>query len=140
MMQYNEENLEKISNIIKNNLTIDLIPKKWQARNISNPMFGHCHTASGCLYKIFGSKAMHLYRGLDDEGIWHWWVKDLNDKIIDLTEEQYTSQNRIAPHDKGEKAGLLGFQYKKRVMKLYERVMAEMNNERLNYLYNNDIM
>ena len=125
---YNEENLAKISEIIKKNLTIDLIPKKWQARNISNPMFGHCHNAAGCLYKVFGSSAVKMYRGLDDEGIYHWWVVDLNDKIIDLTVEQYTSQGRNAPYDKGEKSGLLGFQYKQRVLRLTERVMAEYEN------------
>ena len=55
-MIYNEENLEKVSKAILNNLTPDLIPVKWRQRNSINPMFGHCHTASACLQKSFRNK------------------------------------------------------------------------------------
>jgi len=66
-----------------------------------------------------------MYRGLDDEGIWHWWNVDLNGVLIDLTSEQYTSKGRIPPYIDGEKSGMLGFEYKKRVLRLYERVMSD---------------
>ena len=127
---YNEENLELFSRLIKNNLSLDLIPKKWKTKNQFNPTFGHCHNASGCLYKIFGSKSVTMYRGLDEQGIYHWWVVDVNNKIIDLTAQQYTDFGKIPPYDKGEKAGLLGFEYKKRVLRLYERVMKEYEGEK----------
>jgi hypothetical protein len=123
-MEYNEQNLQIISQIIKNNLTSDLISKKWKTKNFLNPTFGHCHNAAGCLYKVFGSKAVKMYRGFDGE-IYHWWVVDHTGKLIDLTAEQYTSIGKTPPYDKGEKAGLLGFEYKKRVLKLYERVMND---------------
>ena len=55
-MIYNEENLEKVSKAILNNLTPDLIPVKWRQRNSINPMFGHCYTASACLFKSFRNK------------------------------------------------------------------------------------
>ena len=74
MFEYNELNLKKVSDSIVSNLTSDLLPKKWVERNSKNPMFGHCHTASACLQKIFGSENIKLYRALDDEGIWHWWA------------------------------------------------------------------
>ena len=64
-MIYNEENLEKVSKAILNNLTPDLIPVKWRQRNSINPMFGHCHTASICLQKVFGTKELKLYRAQD---------------------------------------------------------------------------
>jgi hypothetical protein len=130
-LEYNEKNLELFSKLIINNLTSDLIPKKWKDRNFHNPTFGHCHTASGCLYKVFGPKAVKMYRGFDEE-IYHWWVVDHTGKLIDLTAEQYTSIGRIPPYDKGEKAGLLGFEYKKRVLKLYERVMKEYESSNNN--------
>ena len=38
-MDYNDENLEIVSQAIRNNLTPDLLPKKWVQRNASNPMF-----------------------------------------------------------------------------------------------------
>ena len=130
-MIYNEENLNVVSKIITENLTSDLISKKWLQKNLGNKTFGHCHTASGCLYKIFGSDSMHMYRGLDDEGIWHWWVKDIDGKIIDLTKDQYYSIGKIPPYTKEEKVGMLGFEYKKRVEILYGRVMAKLNNRNI---------
>lgn len=76
---------------------------------------------AGVLYKIFGSKQVKMYRGFDGE-IYHWWVQDIEGNIIDLTSDQYTSIGKVPPYDKGEKAGMLGFDYKKRVIKLFERV------------------
>ena len=128
LLDYNEENLSKVSVLIKENLTYDLLPKKWVFRNLSNPTFGHCHNAAGCLYKIFGHENVHMYRALDDEGIWHWWVIDRENKLIDLTSEQYTSQGRNPPYAEGQKASMLGFEYKKRVLRLFERVMTEYEN------------
>ena len=128
-MDYNDENLEIVSQAIRNNLTPDLLPKKWVQRNASNPMFGHCHNASGCLQRIFGTKNIKMYRALDDEGIYHWWVIDLNGKLIDLTSEQYTSTGRTPPHDAGTKASILGFDYRKRVNELAERVSKEVNSD-----------
>ena len=62
--------------------------------------------------------------------IYHWWVQDKAGKIIDLTADQYYSKGRVPPYDKAEKAGLLGFEYKKRVLRLYERVMKEYEGEK----------
>lgn len=133
MLKYNEENLQLVSKIIKRNLTADLLPKKWLNRNQLTPTFGHCHNASGCLYKIFGSKIVNMYRGFDGE-IYHWWVQDKTGRIIDLTAEQYTSLGRTPPYDKAEKAGLLGFDYKKRVDELYHRVTIELSDKKLGIL------
>lgn len=125
-MEYNENNLKIVSDTIIKNLTPDLLPKKWVERNASNPMFGHCHNASGCLQKIFGTKNIKLYRALDDEGIYHWWAVDLNGKLIDLTSEQYTSTGRTPPHGAGTKSSILGFDYRKRVNRLLEKVTNEL--------------
>jgi hypothetical protein len=124
-MDYNTENLEKVSKVITDNLTQDLLPKKWLKRNDSNPTFGHCHTVAGVLYKIFGSKQVKMYRGFDGE-IYHWWVQDAKGNIIDLTSEQYTSLGKTPPYDVGEKAGMLGFDYRKRVDILLERVSSKL--------------
>ena len=132
-MEFNEENLKKVCELIKQNLTPDLLPKKWREKNSTNPTYGHCHTASGCLYKIFGPKAVNMYRGFDGE-IYHWWVQDKQGTIIDLTSEQYTSIGKNPPYDKAEKAGLLGFEYKKKVLKLYDRVIAELSGNKLGLL------
>lgn len=107
------------------NLTPDLLPKKWVTRNSTNPTFGHCHTTAGVLYKTFGPKAVKMYRGFDGE-IYHWWVQDNEGNIIDLTADQYYSVGKQPPYDKGEKAGLLGFDYRKRVNILLDRVNSKL--------------
>ena len=133
MLEYNDDNLKKVSELILKNLSSDLLPRSWLDKNEINLTFGHCHNAAGCLYKVFGSKALNMYRGFDGE-IYHWWVQDKSGKIIDLTSEQYTSIGKVPPYDKAEKAGLLGFEYKKRVLKLYERVTIELSGNKLGLL------
>lgn len=128
MIDYNSKNLKMVSEIILKNLTPDLLPKKWVERNASNPMFGHCHTASACLQKIFGSKNIKLYRALDDEGIWHWWSVDSDGKVIDLTSDQYYSEKRVPPYESGQKASMLGFGYRIRVLTLLDKVTKELSS------------
>lgn len=125
MLEYNDVNLQRVSDIILRNLTPDLLPKKWVQRNSTNPTFGHCHTVAGCLYKVFGIKNVRMYRGFDGE-IYHWWNVDKNGTRIDLTADQYYSINKVPPYDVGEKAGMLGFGYRQRVIELYNRVMSEL--------------
>lgn len=125
-LEYNGDNLEKACQIIKDNLSSDLLPKKWIERNSTNPMFGHCHTASACLQKLFGTKNIKLYRALDDEGIWHWWVQTIDGNRIDITADQYYSVGRTPPYESGEKATMLGFEYRKRVFKLLDIVSNKL--------------
>jgi hypothetical protein len=122
LLKYNKTNLRRVSKTIVRNLTPDLLPLKYIVKNSKNPMFGHCHTASGCLYKIFGSQSLHMYRALDPHGIWHWWVVDRERRIIDLTADQYPRKTVTVLYRKGTKSGMLGFAYRKRVLELFERV------------------
>ena len=126
IFEYNDINLKLACDIIVKNLTPDLLPKKWVERNSKNPMFGHCHTASACLQRLFGTKNIRLYRALDDEGIWHWWVIDKEGKLIDLTADQYFSQQRKPPYESGTKASILGFEYRKRVQRLLDKVTSDL--------------
>ena len=126
-MIYNEENLKLVSDLIVKNLTPDLIPVKWRQRNSTNPMFGHCHTASACLQKIFTTKELKLYRAKDQQDIWHWWTVDNTGKLIDLTSRQYTDWNKEPPYETGQKASMLGFSYRTRVLELLERVKKELD-------------
>ena len=126
IFEYNENNLKLACDLIVKNLTPDLLPKKWIERNKTNPMFGHCHTASACLQRLFGTANIKLYRGLDDEGIWHWWAVTKEGKKIDLTADQYYSQGRVPPYVNGAKASMLGFDYRKRTYKLLELIQAKL--------------
>lgn len=129
MLEYTPDNLKLVSELILNNLTPDLLPKKWVRRNESNPMFGHCHTASGCLQKIFGTKVIKLYRALDDENIYHWWAVDKDGHLIDLTADQYYSTGRKPPHENGVKSGMLGFGYRDKVLTLLDKVLKQLQSK-----------
>jgi len=129
MFEYNRLLLNKACVIITKHLTPDLLPKKWVERNSTNPMFGHCHTASACLQKIFGTKAIKLYRALDDEGIYHWWAVDKEGQRIDLTVDQYYSTGRKPPHESGVKSGMLGFGYRVRVLTLLDKVLKQLQSK-----------
>jgi hypothetical protein len=129
MLDYTPDNLKLVSEVILDNLTPDLLPKKWIKRNESNPMFGHCHTASACLQKIFGTKAIKLYRALDDEGIYHWWAVDKEGHLIDLTVDQYYSTGRKPPHESGIKSGMLGFGYRVKVLTLLDKVLKQLQSK-----------
>jgi hypothetical protein len=129
MMEYNNDNLQIVMESIRKNLTTDLLPKYMVDRNQnggSDGTYGHCHTASSVIYKIFGPKNVHLFRAKDDEGLYHWWVVDKHGKIVDPTHEQYTLLGRKAPYEQGTKATMLGFEYRKRVKELYNRVCSDL--------------
>ncbi len=128
MLEYTPNNLKLVSKLILNNLTPDLLPKKWIKRNEANPMFGHCHTASACLQKVFGTKVIKLYRALDDEGIYHWWAVDKEGQQIDLTSDQYYSTGRKPPYENGVKLGMLGFEYRVRVLSLLDKVLKQLQS------------
>ena len=117
-----------VSGIILKHLTPELLPKKWIDINKTNPMFGHCHTSSACLQKVFGTKNIKLYRALDQWGVWHWWCVDKEGVLIDLTVDQYYSVGKKPPHLQGVKASMLGFEYRKRVLRLLELVTNELSS------------
>ncbi len=128
-------NINRVKKSILRNLTPDLLPKKWIELNSSNPTFGHCHNATGVFYLIFGSENVHMYRAYDDslnlvnEPMFHWFILNRHtNEIIDITSEQYSSQPQVLRklYKNKEKAGLLGFNYKKRVHTLLKKVKYEL--------------
>ena len=82
---------------------------------------------------IFRSKNVHMYRAYDpitstklDENFYHWWIVDKNNHIIDLTSSQYSQSHVKKLYKLGEKGSILGFDYKKRVQTLFERVLKDL--------------
>lgn len=112
-------------------MTTDLLPKFMVERNVrggSNGTYGHCHTATGVIYKFFGHKNVKPYRAKDDEELWHWWIVDKDGEIVDATSEQYFLLGRKPPYESGKKAGLLGFSYRTRISTLYDRVLIDLGD------------
>lgn len=137
LLSFTNSNINQVKKSILRNLTPDLLPKKWHRINEINPTFGHCHNATGVFYLIFGSENVHMYRAYDDslklvdEPMYHWFILNRHtNEIIDITSEQYSSYPQILRklYRNKEKAGLLGFNYKKRVHILLERVKSKIEN------------
>jgi len=138
-MNFTKSNLSKVSKLIKKHLTPDLLPKKYRKQNEISPTFGHCHHANGLLWRIF-QQDLDLFHVEDTHLIdvhgrgtfYHWFCKRKdNEQVIDLTSEQYDDYGQNYLNDlysQGiKKNATLGFDYKKRLLKLQERVQAELD-------------
>jgi hypothetical protein len=135
---YNKRNLNRVSKSILKHLTPDLLPKKYHETNKKNRFYGHCHNASGCLYMFFRSQNMYMYRAYDEktskqlnENFYHWWIVDKDSQIIDLTSSQYSQSYVKKLYKIGEKGSILGFDYKKRVKKLFNEVFNDLIGDEL---------
>jgi predicted DNA-binding protein (MmcQ/YjbR family) len=80
----------KLSRKIIKHLSSDLLLSKYKEKNKKNPLFGHCYVASETAYHLFakkaGYKSFHLFHELSS----HWFLKNNDDKIIDLTADQFS--------------------------------------------------
>jgi len=93
---------------VKEVLTPDLIPDYYRDGKVDNPMYGHCHHASLALYDLLGGKdeGYKLRKGIDGDGITHYWLENPKGEILDPTVEQYTETNRKPPYDNQIKRGV----------------------------------
>ena len=90
-------------------LSPDLIPRDYSGRP-DNPMFGHCYHAAEALYRSLGGKmsGYKAQRGIDDDGVSHWWVKSPTGEILDPTAAQYTEFGKTPPYHNGKGASFRG--------------------------------
>jgi hypothetical protein len=99
----------RLISVIQAVLTPELIPKEFRGRP-ENPMFGHCYGAAEALYHLLGGKGSgyKAQRGVDDDGITHWWVLSPTGKILDPTAAQYTDFGKTPPYNNGKGASFRG--------------------------------
>lgn len=98
---YTPDNLKAFTKKIKQNLTIDLLPHSFKKQAETIKLFGHCVHTAQTLYYLFDTNKLIPYKGLGNDGEWHWWIQD-GKKIIDITKSQYTSQGLTPPYENGE--------------------------------------
>ena len=81
-------------------------------RSQKNLTRGWCYLASGTLHR-FLYKDFDLYRGecSIDGGDHHWWLQSADDRVIDLTEEQYRIFKIYDPRNEGKKMSPMGQSY-----------------------------
>ena len=138
MLDYSQDNLQRVIGAVMKHLTPDLINKSYQERNKQLPEFGQCLNASGTIHHFFKDQ-FHLYSAEDKNNygrfsrgkFYHWWLvdKDTGD-ILDITADQYKDDRQNLQHlyRIGKKAsGTPGYEYRKRVNVLIDRVKQELN-------------
>ena len=122
--KFTQENIDIVSNLIRKNLTKDLVEKKYKSQNDSNPMYGHCYHVTQAAYYLFDTDKLVPYSAIDDRGEPHWWLQ-YEDQIIDITADQFKVRGVNPPYKKGKPSKWYGWRNRphKKSLKLIEKVI-----------------
>jgi hypothetical protein len=109
--------LDKVSKLIRLNLTDDLLSKEIKKKYPDNhlrwksPFFGHCVPATFVLLYLMDTETLEPMRGEDSEGEGHWWLRDnLSQERYDLTFDQFpTNEERESVYGTEKPRGYYGF-------------------------------
>jgi hypothetical protein len=74
-------------------LTPDLLTKKYREENVRNPMFGHCYHSTQALFYLMDTDKLIPMSGIDYRNDTHWWLQD-GETIYDVTADQYYSMGQ----------------------------------------------
>jgi len=114
---YTPDQLEKVSKLIRSNLTDDLLSKEIKKKYPDNhfrwkyPFFGHCVPATFVLLYLMDTEILEPMRGENTDGEGHWWLRDnFSQEKYDLTFDQFaTNQEREDVYETGKPKGYYGF-------------------------------
>lgn len=94
---YTPQNVEYVMNLIRLNLSPDLLAERLVERNKTNPLYGHCKHASQALILLLNTDRLVLTSSANKS---HLWVQDEN-KIYDVTASQFHFMGLIPPYEGG---------------------------------------
>ena len=114
---YTPDQLDKISKLIRSNLTDDLLSQEIKKKYPDGhprwkyPFFGHCVPATFVLLYLMDTEILEPMRGEDLDGEGHWWLRDnLSQERYDLTFDQFaTNEERENIYETGKPRGYYGF-------------------------------
>jgi len=111
---------------IQSVLSDDLLSPSWRKiikSEDNHKTAGHCYAASEALYHILGGKQNGFTPqvGRFKHGT-HWWLKDKNGNIIDVTADQFYYKNTFPPYKNSKGSGFLTKQPSKRAKIIIERI------------------
>lgn len=108
--QYNSDNISLVSELIRTNLTSDLLASKYIEGNFRNALYGHCFHATQTMYYLMQTNLLVSMRGIDAVGEHHWWLMDKTTEIIiDVTGGQYDAFDYSPPYINGKKTAWYTF-------------------------------
>ena len=102
--------IESVMGLIVSNLKPEMVSKKYREENLTNPMFGHCYHSSQALFYLMDTNVLEQRTAIDYHDEAHWWLVDTtNEKIYDITDDQYYHVGQTPPYDDGKKKSWYGW-------------------------------
>ena len=127
-VEYTQENIERLIQTIRDNLTPDLLKFKRLKYKGDSRYYGHCYHSSQALYFMMDTDKLTPMSAIDWRDEKHWWLQDGN-TIYDVTEDQYYSRSKVPPHSKGKKSVWYG--WKQRPQQITLDLMVRVLGDRL---------
>ena len=132
-METLDDNFAGLITDIQAVLDPELLKKPYRERNKTNPMFGHCYVATEAFYHLTKDEwpgRFTIFHGKDDEGIVHWWLHDNHrTKILDITADQYYSDGKNPPYEKGRRGSFLTNDPSKRAVIVMNRAIERSSTK-----------
>ncbi len=127
---YNQ--IELVIEKIKDNLSPDLLKGRkslmYPSDLLTNKFYGHCYHSTQALYYLMDTDKLVPMKGKDYRGETHWWLQD-DDKIYDVTADQYYSVDQTPPYENGKKSKWYG--WKQRPQQITLNLMKRVLDTRL---------
>jgi hypothetical protein len=82
---YKLEEIDTVMQLIRDNLTPDLLTTKYKEENKSNPMYGHCYHSTQALFYLVDGEFEKM-SAIDYRGDKHWWLQN-GEIVYDVTAE-----------------------------------------------------
>ena len=127
---YTHEITESVMKVIQNQLSPDLLTKKYREENVTNPMYGHCYHSTQALFYLLDTDKLVPMSGIDYRNDTHWWLQD-GETIYDVTADQYYSVGQVPPYATGKKTAWYGWKQRphQRSLNLMMKVLYACNIE-----------
>ena len=127
---YTEKITESVMNVIRIQLSPDLLTKKYREENVTNPMYGHCYHSTQALFYLLDTDKLVPMSGIDYRNDTHWWLQD-GETIYDVTADQYYSVGQVPPYATGKKTAWYGWKQRphQRSLNLMMKVLYACNIE-----------
>tara|TARA_R100001510_G_C7628230_1_gene187641 strand:+ start:189 stop:671 length:483 start_codon:yes stop_codon:yes gene_type:complete len=128
---YSFDQIESVIKKIQENLSGDLL--KGKRLKYANDVklyqyYGHCYHSSQALFFMMDTDKLIPMSAVDWRGEKHWWLQ-CEDKIYDVTEDQYYSRSKTPPHTSGKKSVWYG--WKQRPQQITLDLMVRVLGDRL---------
>jgi len=102
---------------IVDNLSDDLLKKEYRSIPDKNKFTGHCYVASETYYHL-SNDDLKVYHIRHENSV-HWFLKDIDNNVIDITKEQFKTS---VPYEKARRGFFLTKTPSKRSLKLINRI------------------